>query len=148
MPCANVDEYITLVLDDQDRLKHYTLRKDACGAAVGHESFLLDQLAGASVNEVLALDPGGFLARFPATDDLQEFLVGKHLAAIQEALKALTGEQPAGPTDLCAAASIQCNGDETAIRAWIAVDVNTERIQPCGPCQTCADLAGEPVPSP
>lgn len=148
MPCANVDEHITLVLDGHDRLKHYTLQKDACGAPVGHESFLLDHLAGASVGELLALDLGGFLARFPATGDLHEFLVVKHLTAIQEALKALTGEQPAGPTDLCAAASIQCDGDETAIRAWIAVNVNTERIQPCGPCQTCADLVEQDVPSP
>ncbi len=142
MPCASVDEHISLVLDGRDRLKNYTLRKGVCGAPVGHESFLLDQLAGASVEELLALDSAACLARLPATDGPQEFLVAKHLAAIQEALKALTGKQPAGPKDLCAAASIQCDGDETAIGAWIAVDVDTERIQSCGPCQTCAELTG------
>jgi hypothetical protein len=147
MPCANVDEHIILVLDDHDRLKHYMLRKEACGAPVGRESYLLDSLAGASVAELLALDPGEVLSRFTGNDDVQEFLVVKHLAAIQEAIKALIGEKPAGPTDPCAAASIQYTGDETAIQAWIAVDVNTERIQPCGPCQTCTELPGKGVPS-
>ena len=137
MPCKDITEVIRVVVDDADRLSEYQFSKRTCGQGVGVESLLIDQFQGARVDKLLAYDAARFLADHPIEDELEEFLALKHLFAVQSALEVLTGKQPGGKDDPCAAAEIEYGDGQVIITAHIAVDLVTERIKACGNCRLC-----------
>ncbi|MBI4556978.1 MAG: hypothetical protein HY706_05285 [Candidatus Hydrogenedentes bacterium] len=137
MPCKDVTELIEVVIDADDRLKSYTFNKRTCGQAVGAASLLLEQLGGRSIAALSALDADTYLAEFPQQSDVEEFLSLKHLFAIQSVLAVLTGHEPGGPDDVCAAADISYDGNDLVINARISVDLVTEKIKSCGHCKSC-----------
>ena len=137
MPCNDVTVVMTVILDQDDRLKDYVFAKRSCGQGIGAESLLLDQLRGRELDELLNKSAEDYLVEFPAIDDLEEFLGLKHLFAIQGALEVLTGREPGGKDAAFAAATIDFGEDETRIEGRIAVDILTEKIQACGNCGTC-----------
>lgn len=137
MPCRDVTEMIEVVVDDQDRLESYRFSKLACGQGVGAQSLLIDQLKGRTVADLLAGDAETFLAEYPVETEVEEFLGLKHLFAVQAALEVLTGREPGGPGDPCAAAEITYQDGKTTIDARIAVDLVTEKIKACGSYKSC-----------
>ena len=66
-----------------------------------------------------------------------EFLTLKHLFAVQAVLEVLTGLEAGRKGDLCAAAEIAFDTDQTTIDAQIDVDVVTDKIKACGNCGSC-----------
>lgn len=137
MPCRDVTEIIHLVLDDSDRLKTYTFSKKTCGQGVGVESLLLDYIYGYSTDELIQYDPESLLSRSVVTDDVDAFLILKHLFAIQAAVEVLVGNTSGSKNDPCKAAEICYDGEETIIEAQISVDILTEKIKACGACKGC-----------
>ena len=137
MPCSDITEVIEVVLDGQDRLKDYTFKKRTCGQGVGAGNLLIGALGGMPVEELLAIAPEFFLEQWPVEDPLEEFLGLKHLIAVQSALEVLLGRASGGPGEICAAAEIGCEGDDTVILARISVDLMTEKIKSCGNCKGC-----------
>lgn len=139
MPCNDVTEILELTFDEADRLVDYAYNKRTCGQAVGAASFLLEALEGREVQWFIDADPVAFLADYPASEDLEEFLQYKHFFAIQNAARVLTGETPGGPNDACAAAEVGCDPEtgHTTIRAVIKVDLITDQIRSCGGCKGC-----------
>lgn len=137
MPCSDVTELIHVELDAQDRLKDYYFSKKTCGQGVGAGNLLVNQLRGWSVDEILACDAESFLNRFPFEDPLEEFLSLKHFFAIQSVLEVLTGKEPGGKNDPCAAAEISYVDGTLAIDGRIEVDLVTEKIKACGNCRAC-----------
>jgi hypothetical protein len=137
MPCSDITEVIEVVLNGQDCLKDYTFRKRTCGQGVGAGNLLIGALGGMPVDELLAMTPEYFLETWPVEDPLEEFLGLKHLIAVQSALEVLLGRASGGPGEICAAAEIGCEGDDTVILARISVDLMTEKIKSCGNCRGC-----------
>jgi hypothetical protein len=137
MPCSDVTEIIRVMVDDCDRLANYQFSKRTCGQGVGAESLLIEQLGERSVEELLAMDAESFLTEHPIEDELEEFLSLKHLFGVQSALEVLTGHEPGGPADPCAAAEIAFEDGHVVITAQIDVDLMTEKIQSCGGCKKC-----------
>lgn len=149
MPCTDVTEIVQVALDEHDRLHRYAFTKRTCGQGVGVVSLLIDDLRGLSVDEVLAIEPAALLARHPSDDALEEFLTLKHLFAVQGALEVLTGREPGGPADVCAAAEIIYDEGECVIEAEIKVDLVTDKIKACGGCVGCGvtkKVDAAPVP--
>lgn len=137
MPCNDITEVIEVVLDGHDRLKEYTFRKRTCGQGVGSGDLLMEALGGMPAGDLMDMTPEFFLETWPVEDPLEEFLGLKHLIAVQSALEVLFGRASGGPGELCAAAEIACEGDDTVILARIAVDLVTEKIKSCGSCKGC-----------
>ncbi|MBI5095946.1 MAG: hypothetical protein HZB26_26365 [Candidatus Hydrogenedentes bacterium] len=137
MPCSDVTEVIHVALDAEERLTSYHFAKRTCGQAIGAASLLMDQLGGRTVDELLAYDAEHFLADYTIEDEIEEFLSLKHLFAIQSALEVLTGKEPGGPEDPCAAAEISYEDGELTIDAEINLDLVTEKIKSCGNCKGC-----------
>jgi len=137
MPCSDVTEIIHVELDADDRLQDYYFSKRSCGQGVGAGNLLIEKLRGWSVEKVLAFDAEGFLAEFPIEDELEEFLSLKHFFAIQSVLEVLTGKQPGGKDDPCAAAEISHEDGTLVIDGQIAVDLVTDKIRACGSCKSC-----------
>lgn len=143
MPCSDVTEFISVVLDKDERLKEYHFAKRSCGQGIGHESLLIDQLEGRSLEALLRCTPEDFLGEFPIQDEIEEFLSLKHLIAIQSALEVLTGVEPGRKGDAFAAADIAYSEDEVTIEGLIYVDVVTEKIEACGGCGSCGNAAAK-----
>ena len=137
MPCSDITEVIEVILDEQDRLKEYTFRKRTCGQGVGSGDLLTGVLGGMSADALLAMTPEFFLETWPVEEPLEEFLGLKHLIAVQSALEVLLGRASGGPGEMCAAAEIGCEGNDTVILARISVDLITEKIKSCGNCKGC-----------
>ncbi|MCC6795539.1 MAG: hypothetical protein IT366_10505 [Candidatus Hydrogenedentes bacterium] len=137
MPCSDVTEIIHVELDAEDRLKDYYFSKRSCGQGVGAGNLLMDQLRGWSMDRILACDAEQFLTEFPIEDELMEFLNLKHFFAIQSVLEVLTGKEPGGKNDPCAAAEISYGDDTLIIDGQIEVDLVTEKIKACGSCKSC-----------
>jgi len=137
MPCSDVTEIIHVELDNKDRLQDYYFSKRTCGQGVGMGNLLVDNLRGWSVDRILETDSDTFVALFPVEDELEEFLGLKHFFAIQSVLEVLTGKEPGGKNDPCAAAEISYGDDKLIIDGQIAVDLVTEKIKSCGSCKGC-----------
>lgn len=137
MPCNDVTEIMEVTLDSRDCLKGYHFRKRTCGQGVGVDALLLGVLAGQSAERVIAITPEEFLETWPVADPLEEFLGLKHLIALQSSLEVLLGRASGGSGEICAAAEVICDGEETVITARIAVDLVTEKIKSCGGCKGC-----------
>jgi hypothetical protein len=137
MPCSDVTEIIEVRLDEQDRLKDYYLSKRTCGQGVGAGNLLIEWFKGWSADEILAYNSDRFLADHPIEDELKEFLSLKHFFAIQSVLEVLTGKEPGGKDDPCAAAEIRTEDGDLIITGQIEVDLVTEKIKACGNCRAC-----------
>jgi hypothetical protein len=126
MPCHDATEWIHVEVDPEDRLSEYRYIKLTCGRGVGAKSLLIDALRGASVDSILAMPPEA------------DFTEGKHLAALQAALRVLTGASAGGKDAPCAAARVHYEDGQTIIEARLAVDVPAADVPPCEPCAGCA----------
>ncbi len=138
MPCSDVTECISVVVGPGDLLADYQFQKRTCGQGVGAGRLLEEILLGRTVDDVLDYDAERFLSEHPVDGGLEEFLMLKHLFAVQSALEVLTGKEPGSAGDPCAAAAITYEpSGEIIISAQIAVDLMTEKIKSCGGCKGC-----------
>ena len=135
MPCNDITEVIVLHLDAQDRLSSYTLNKRTCGAEIGAASLLLPWLHAHDAAAILSMQPND-VWQPGAVDAADEFLYMKHLAAIQEALRVLTGSA-GGPGSFCTATAIHADADAVIFEGLIAVDMLAGKIKSCGQCGSC-----------
>ena len=141
MPCSDVTEIVEVELDGEDRLQDYRFSKRSCGQGIGVASLLIEQLAGRSLDEILAIEPQDFLAELSIGEELEEFMSLKHLIAIQSALEVLTGKESGGKDDPFSAAEIVSDENVTRIRGLISVDLVTEKIRSCGGCKGCGSVS-------
>lgn len=151
MPCNDITEVIHLRLDDADRLVSYRLNKRTCGAQIGQESLLLPWLGGSNATAVLAMEANVILGLTAAQED-EEFLYIKHLIALQEAIKVLTGAASGAPATLCTTAAVGADDHGLTFEGLISIDAVTKKIKSCGNCGSCgsnkkkrATLAPAPV---
>ncbi len=69
MPCHDVTECITVVVDGEDRLKSYSFTKRTCGQGIGQEDLLHDTLAGRPVDELLGYTAESYVTAHPNVPD-------------------------------------------------------------------------------
>ncbi len=137
MPCSNVTELLRVTLDSDERVEHYRLIKDTCGAGVGDQSLLLDFVCGKTAAELLDLDADAYCAQNAITDEVELFLRLKHLFALQSALGAYAGKAAARAGDACAICEIMYDQGHVIIDAEISIDIVTDKIKACGRCAGC-----------
>ncbi|MBI5153787.1 hypothetical protein HZA57_00990, partial [Candidatus Poribacteria bacterium] len=133
----DVTESLRIVLDSGDRLLDYTLIKRTCGRAVGERSLILDWAKGRTAGELLAVAAGEFLDAFSPEDETHEFLLLKHLLALQGGLAVFTGAEAGAAGSPCAAESVTCGETGFEFLGQLRVDILTDRIRACGRCAGC-----------
>jgi hypothetical protein len=131
MPCSDTDELIEATVDAEDRLVSYRYVKLSCGHGIGENAMLSDEVLGQQVGTLLA---------HSLPENPSDFLRRKHWMALQAALSVLTGQRACGPDQPCSVARIDCEGDQTTIRARLNLDLPADQIPPCGdgPCSSGA----------
>ncbi|RME45925.1 MAG: hypothetical protein D6795_16055, partial [Deltaproteobacteria bacterium] len=140
-------EEIQVVLDTAERLEDYRFVKRSCGQGIGSDSLLLGTLGGWPADAIVACPPSELLERFARTDEIETFLLLKHLFALQATLEMWMGRLEGGNNAPCTALGIEFDGEKTRIEAEIPIDTLTERIKACGACASCGkkgDVAALP----
>jgi hypothetical protein len=137
MPCNDVTEVISLQLDPEDRIRHYTLNKLTCGRAVGEQTLLLAHVEGLLLQEFLSLSLDAFFQDLQSPSEEEEYLALKHYFALQLVALVLTGGESGGIQDQCTVESIGYDSNGTEIVAQISQEVLTEKIKSCGRCAGC-----------
>ncbi|RME01301.1 MAG: hypothetical protein D6812_08330, partial [Deltaproteobacteria bacterium] len=130
-------EEIQVVLDTAERLEDYRFVKRSCGQGIGSDSLLMGRLGGWPADAILACAPSDLLERVGPIDEIETFLLLKHLFAIQAVLEMWTGRMEGGHNAPCTAVGIEFDGEKTRIDAEIPIDTLTERIKACGACGSC-----------
>ncbi len=137
MPCSDVTEILSITLDPEDRIVHYSLIKRTCGGSVGNPSLLRKWVENRPAQEVLEASPDQLLTALPTQSSTWEFLRLKHLFALQSGIQALIGQKSAMPGEACVVDSIETTAGGVRLIAEIKVDVLTEKISACGGCGSC-----------
>ncbi len=137
MPCSDIREIIEIRLNVDERLSHYLLRKNTCGAEVGDGSLLIELVHGLSPEDIITFNPAHLADHLADPDDTLEFLSFKHLFALQAALRVYTGIETGDPTAACSVSSVV--NDFAGIEFTGVLDSAPllEKIKSCGHCQSC-----------
>jgi len=134
MPCSDITDILSLTIDHEDRVIHYSFSKLTCGAAVGSASLLRKWIENRSVSDILSSALNDVLAVQPTRSQTWEYLTLKHLKALQHGLRAMVGEHSCGPDDMCAIQSIETDQRGIKMLALVKVDLIISDIEACGNC--------------
>ncbi|PWB75938.1 hypothetical protein C3F09_01375 [candidate division GN15 bacterium] len=134
MPCTDVTEILSLTIDHQDCIIHYSLAKLTCGAAVGNPSLLRKWIDRRPAVDVLSATLEDVLTVLPTRSQTWEFLTLKHLTAVQHGLRAMLGFSRSGPDDVCAVQTIETDERGITLLALMRIDLITTEIAACGNC--------------
>lgn len=142
MPCSDQTERLTLELDDQDRIRGFSVYKMTCRQPVGG-SELLPVVRDMPARSLLSAPAGDLID--PRLDDVQAFMLTKQLVALQGAIAVLYGLSEDGlsedglPEDGRPQAfdlhELQHDRHGTRLAGAIAINVIAERIASCGGCR-------------
>jgi len=137
MPCSDIREIIEIRFDVDERLSHYNLRKNTCGAEVGNESLLIELVHGLASEEIIGFNPAELPSYLNDPDDTLEFLSFKHLFALQAALRVYTGIETGDPTANCTVSSIVNDFAGVEFTGVLDSAPLLEKIKSCGHCNSC-----------
>jgi len=134
MPCKDITDHLRIRLDNNDRVIRYALRKLSCGGAVGNQSMIIDWLENKTAEEVLNANPVELLDLYQVKDEIEEYLLFKHILAVKAGLSILLGRESGAAGDYCQLEAIRSSPQGTEILAHISVEGMTAEIQACGNC--------------
>ena len=140
MPCNDITDSLKILLDPEDRLQKYALRKKTCGSDVGRRSLLLKWFRNKSAEEILALSPEALFLEYPTNSKTWEYLYVKHFLAVKSGLSIMLGKEPGGINDYCTVDSIEYTPEGTIIQVEISVEGMTDDIKACGNCNSCGSV--------
>ena len=130
MPCQDVSEIVTVVLDPSERLRYFLFEKITCGKIVPLSGKLNDFCRGMSAGEIEALRLEDVVRALGVSDDDTFFLADKELDALQSTLANYRGT---GELDLdrYQIESIEHGPDTVTIRQVIVAPKPQTRIPSC-----------------
>ena len=134
MPCQDVTEVVRLTVDNDDRVLSYELLKQTCGGAVAGRGLVRDAVKLRTIDDILAITPKDILDVSRHKSTVNEYLLLKHLFAIQATLAAFRGTETAHEPGMLQIESVDYAPGTTHIQARIKLDLLTEKIKACGLC--------------
>ncbi len=142
MPCTDQTESLHLILDDQDRIELFQLRKISCGRTVGEET-LLPYIQGKSIDDIIAGTVPEMVPDLQSYRRAEEFLLFKQFFSIRAALLVLVGRSSGQAEQPFVMEELAMDNDKTQIKGEIAVNMISEEIRACGSCKSCRPLSPE-----
>lgn len=137
MPCDNITETLKILINHNDCILKYSLRKQTCQGEIGHNFLLGEWIKKYSVQEILKIPLDTFLQQYSTQSITQEYLVLKHFLAIQSGLAVLTGKTSGSKNDFCTIESVAYDAQGILLTAEISVPAITKAIEACGNCVSC-----------
>lgn len=142
MPCSDISDRLSILLDPEDHLLDYQLKKRTCGAPVGNESLLLEWVHGQSVESLLATPYQNFVED-KEFDGTAEFLAWKHYRLLLNGLAAYTGEIEPNDQMSCTVVATDWSAHGAEIVIDIQSSLDADNVTPCGTsCGNCKGNCG------
>lgn len=135
MPCCDVTEEIRVILDKDEKLVSYDLRKRTCGRSIGLGAVLAEEVFGRRMDRILSEEDDILLGDKANARRARKFIALKHLFALRSALAAYKGLKDEIWKNVCTIAGIEYRGGEVIIDADIKIDMITENIKACRSCR-------------
>lgn len=134
MPCSDVTEEIRIIIDKDDNLISYDLKKRTCGRPPGAPAVVADEVCGRNIDYILVTDDDTLLGRKAETKQARKFIALKHLFALRSALAIYKGLEGDPRSEACAIATIGYDDGNVIIDADIKIEMITEKIEACPGC--------------
>lgn len=131
MPCDDLSEVVTVVLDGEERLRYFLYEKLTCGKIVPLSGRLNDLCRGMTIGAIERLTVEGAAGALGLHDDESLYLVDKELDALQSALANYRGSEPGPDPDRYKVESIDYAPDGVTIRQVIVAPKPERRIPSC-----------------
>ena len=138
MPCSDVTEEIRVVLDKDERLAEYSLKKRTCGRSIGAPAVIAEELYGLDTDYILSGEDDLLLGEKANARRARKFIALKHLFAVRSALAAYRGLEGEFWKSVCAIAGIEYRDGEVIIDADIKIEMIAENIVACRSCRVTA----------
>lgn len=133
MPCQDVSDKLTVILNPDDTIRAYSFAKNTCGGAVGNKALLMPWLKGKTWEQIMNLDYEVLLKEIKAEDETAMFLVYKHLTSLQALGQVLEGDSF---NEVCEIDEMLVEPDFTKITAFLKVIVDPKIVKSCGHANT------------
>ena len=138
MPCSDITDSLKILIDNDNRIVRYSLRKKTCQGEVGRKALISKWLKSRELDEIINTTPDEIRTFFPTKSKTWEYLYLKHFLAVQSGLKVLTGKDAGGITEYCRVYKVEYDQKGVILEADISVEGITEQIRSCGGCATCS----------
>ena len=137
MPCEDQTEYIEFLLDEEDRLEDFLLRKKTCGRPVG-DTTLTPFVKGMTLEQLLAQELAQRIPHLQEMELTDEFLMFKQYYSLRAAASVILGLETGGLAESFVMDEMIISADKAKYAGYVAVDVISEEIEACGKCRGCA----------
>lgn len=131
MPCDEISEVITVVLDREERLRYFLFEKMTCGKIVPLSGKLNDHCRGMDLDALDALDLDAAVRSLGVSDEETFFLVEKELDALQSVVANYRGSERGFDPDRYRIESIECGEDSVTIKQVILAPKPETKIPSC-----------------
>ena len=137
MPCKDVAEILKINLDLDGKLIDYSLSKGTCGGGVGEESLIKTWLVAKPAEEIIEAPAESLIDIYADSSDqggVENFLLAKHLNAVQRGLAVLLGNEEGALADPCVVDSINYGPEGIEFVGRIKPRLKPDNIKSCGGC--------------
>lgn len=146
MPCTDVADKLTMLLNPDDTIRAYSFEKRTCAGAVGHKSLLMAYVGGKTLDEVCTWNWAYWLSLAQPADVIEEFILAKHVAALHELYNELVGSGETFATGEYTSVIDEYIVEAAFIKivAFIPVAIDVAKVKSCGDVDDagCGDKCG------
>ena len=134
MPCNDVTEEIQIIIDKDNKIISYDLKKRTCGRSLGAPAVISNEICGLDMDYILAGDDDVLLGEKANTKHARKFIALKHLFALKSVLAVYRGVESGLKCNPCEIARIDYDDGDVIIDADIKIDLITQEIEACPGC--------------
>jgi hypothetical protein len=131
MPCDEISEVVTVVLDGNERLHYFLFEKITCGKIVPLSGRLNDFCRGMGLDAIDALDLDGVVRALGVADEETFFLVEKELDALQSAVANYRGAERGFDPERYKIESVEHGPDSVTIKQIVIAPKPEAAITSC-----------------
>ncbi len=131
MPCDEISEVITVVLDPDERLRYFLFEKITCGKIVPLSGALNDLCRGMDLDAIDALDLDTVVRSLGVPDEETYFLLEKELDALQSVVANYRGAERGFDPERYKIESVERGPDSVTIKEIVVAPKPQAAIPSC-----------------
>lgn len=133
MPCSDYTELIKVVLDADDRLVRFGLKKQSCGQTIGG-ALLLPFVQNLPASRLMASRIRDLVADLDERDSQEQFLLLKQFYSIRSAISVFRGDSPGGKDKAFVLEKVEYDADSASIYGIVRVEMVAKDMEACEGC--------------
>lgn len=133
MPCSDYTELLKVVLDADDRLVRFGLKKQSCGQTIGG-ALLLPFVQNLPASHLMASRIRDLVADFDEHDVQEQFLLLKQFYSVRSAISVFRGDNSGGKDEAFVLEKVEYDADTASIYGIVRVKMVAKDMEACEGC--------------